>query len=410
MPAPETREFDLLLACAGSSATIPRGDFDWVNFLRMTEHHRVIPQVYSRLCDAAPDEIMRQLRRRYEANVRQTLRLTRDLVRVVKDFEGRGIRVLAYKGPALAAILDGDLASRQYSDIDLLVHPSDVRRSRAALVALGYIPHDSFSGRQEKSYVRSGYEYAFDLADGKNALELKWRVVPHFYGIDFDIDGFFKRAATVKVSEHQVRSLCPEDLLLVLCVHAAKHTWAELSLLSDIARLIGSQPMDWDAVLRDAKRLGVRRILLVNLALVHDLLGGEIPISVLTEVRRKHPARVSQRILPMLTGARQMDTESIGYFRLMLALRERWQDRARFLCRLIFTPGAGEWEAVRLPPWLFPLYRGVRIYRLAGRLTAHFRRNRGIAVKAKGLWPAGRPRAAILDARTAFREKDISVQ
>ena len=61
--------------------------------------------------------------------------------------------------------------------------------------------------------------------------------------------------------------------------------------------------------------------------------------------------------------------EQVSYFRLMMQLRERKADRLRFLTRLTFTPGPGEWEAVRLPKPLFPLYRVVRLARLASRFA-----------------------------------------
>ena len=51
----------------------------------------------------------------------------------------------------------------------------------------------------------------------------------------------------------------------------------------------------------------------------------------------------------------------------MIALRERWRDKFRFLWRLLWTPSVGEWEAVRLPKILFPLYSFVRLLRLAKR-------------------------------------------
>jgi len=50
-------------------------------------------------------------------------------------------------------------------------------------------------------------------------------------------------------------------------------------------------------------------------------------------------------------------------------LRERARDKLRFLFRLAFTPSIGEWEVVRLPAPLFPLYRIIRLFRLAGRLS-----------------------------------------
>jgi hypothetical protein len=68
-----------------------------------------------------------------------------------------------------------------------------------------------------------------------------------------------------------------------------------------------------------------------------------------------------------LPNAQEYSVESLRYFRLMMRLRERWVDRARFLWRLASTPGPGEWGVIRLPASLFPLYRVIRLFRLAAR-------------------------------------------
>ena len=367
-----SREFDLLLACIGGATAerirqLIRRDLDWQTLFRITEHHRLIPQVYSGLCpvaDLVPAEVLHKLRCCYEANVRQSLRLSRDLIRVLDHFESSGIRALAYKGPTLASMLHGDFSQRQFVDIDLLVHPSDVQKSKAALIELGYMIGSEFSPRQVESYVRSGYEYVFDLPDARNVLELKWRILPRFYTIDFDVAGFFDRSVVVDVGGRSVYTLCPEDLLLVLCVHAAKHAWAELSFLSDISQLIES-PIKWDQVLEQASQLGIQRIVAVNLMLAQSLLGMMLPPPL---HKPEEAGVIACKIILRIAESQEVDTESAPYFRLMLGLRERLRDRMRFLWRLIFTPSVGEWDAVRLPAWLSPLYHVVRMWRLAGRL------------------------------------------
>ncbi|MGC2186257.1 MAG: hypothetical protein WA637_23510, partial [Terriglobales bacterium] len=75
-----------------------------------------------------------------------------------------------------------------------------------------------------------------------------------------------------------------------------------------------------------------------------------------------------QRVLKLIVADEEFDPETVAYFRLMTDLRERGRDRVSFWWRLLVTPGAGEWSAVELPGPLFPLYRLVRICRLAGRL------------------------------------------
>jgi hypothetical protein len=109
----------------------------------------------------------------------------------------------------------------------------------------------------------------------------------------------------------------------------------------------------------------------LNLLLARKLLGSALPPAI-QERLREHPltTALADEILRVIESSVHCDTDSIPYFRLMMRLRERWQDRARFLWRLAFTPGVSEWSAVRLPKPLQPLYRVVRLSRLAKKLAS----------------------------------------
>jgi hypothetical protein len=287
------------------------------------------------------------------------------LHRVLEHLGSGGIAALAYKGPVLAELLYGDVGQRQFSDLDVLVQQGDVPRVTRALRELGYERGIQLSERQERAYLASGYEYTFDRGGQRNLLEIQWQILPRFYAVDFDMGGIFQRAVSLKLAGRAVRTLCPEDLLVVLCVHAAKHAWARLSWLCDIAELARAQKIDWDAVQSQAGVLGVERIIAVTLSLVDLLLGGRLSLQ-LSGVREQTRWR---DLIPAMADGAEYDVESLSYFRLMLRVRERWRDQLRFLWRLVWTPGPGEWSAVPLPDGLFPLYRLVRVFRVAGRFA-----------------------------------------
>ena len=175
-------------------------------------------------------------------------------------------------------------------------------------------------------------------------------------------------------SLNRQRTLCAEDLLLVLCVHAAKHVWIQLSWLCDIAQLAKSQQLDWTAIQNEAQRLGIERIVNLNLLLAHKLLGAAIHPQMQKRLQDDpSTTMLAAEIQRIIARSTHYDTESIPYFRLMLQLRERWQDRARFLWRLTVTPSVSEWSAVELPKSLHPFYRVVRLSRLAKRLAGGLR-------------------------------------
>jgi hypothetical protein len=78
--------------------------------------------------------------------------------------------------------------------------------------------------------------------------------------------------------ETPVRSLAPEDLLLILCVHGAKHYWSRLGWICDVAALLRASPqLGWKRVIEQACQLGGKRMLALGLYLAHELLGASLP-------------------------------------------------------------------------------------------------------------------------------------
>jgi hypothetical protein len=260
--------------------------------------------------------------------------------------------------------LYGDPARRQFGDLDLLVKPEDVIRAKAALRELGYKLQLKLSPRQERAYLSSGYEYAFALSDQRNLLELQWWIVPRFYAIEFDLEAMFRRAIEVEIEGFRVRSLRREDMMLVLCIHAAKHGWAHLGMLRDISALTRFE-LDWDWISGEASRTGIFRILVISLALTQRFLNLALPESLSGKLADVED--LANAVELKLCAGGEPDTQSLQYFRQFARCRERWQDRARLWARLALTPSVGEWESVRVADWLFPAYRVVRIGRLLKR-------------------------------------------
>jgi len=345
----------------------------WQRLFALAHQHGIQPLLYqglSCLAEAVPPADFDSLRQSYQTNLHKALLLSHELIRIVAHLTALGIEVMPYKGPALAEVLYADIALRQPGDIDLLIHPQDLPRIRAAVREFGYTPHDQFSATEERAYLKLGYECAFDGPAGRNLLELQWALQPRFYAVDFDMDGLFQRAVTVPVAGQPMRTPSPADLFVVLSLHAAKHVWGRLAWLCDMAQLMSLPSLDWEWIGSHAEDLGIVRILRVTMLAANQLLGAAIPAAAQESLPedRAAPALVEE-IRTHIFSESAFNVESLAYFRLMMRLRERRSDRLRFLARLAFTPGPGEWAAVRLPRPLFPLYPLVRLSRLAAKLV-----------------------------------------
>jgi hypothetical protein len=391
-PAAQTRTgsvpsaWDLLLAAGSADAAgsdlarlrflleraLSERTFDWDGLRRLADENGTSSLLYlnlSRLTDLVPAPTLAALRQRYESNVHKSLFLARELIRILDCLATRGIAAIPYKGIVLSELYYGDMALRQPGDLDLFVRRHDVARTKIAVRELGYTERVPIPPEAEEDFIASGYECSFDSAAGPALLELQWALQPRFYAVDFDMEGLWARAVSVEVAGRAVKTPSPEDLLLILSVHAAKHVWGRLIWSCDIAQILRRENLNWDEVKLRAREVGIERILHVTLLLSESLLSAPIPTGIAESIRADRAARkFAEQITASLAGGVSYDVQQLPYFRLMMSLRERRVDSLRFLSRLTFTPGPSEWETVRLPKFLFPLYRVVRLARLVGRM------------------------------------------
>ncbi len=320
------------------------------------------------LVDLLPSAVLASLRQSYERNIHKSLFLTRELIRILDCLDGLGIEVIPYKGVVLSEVYYGDIALRRSGDMDLFVRKKDVGRIKNVVRELGYVPRVHIPEDAEWDYIKSGYECTFDSSAGKNLLELQWALQPRFYAVDFDMEGIFERTLTVTVGGRTMKTPSAEDLVLILSMHAAKHVWGRLIWLCDIVQIARQENVNWDWIQSQARQLGIERILRITLLLMKSLLSAPIPAPIESAVLSDEAAQIfSEQIAVSVAAGAVYEEEKVSYFRLMMRLRERRIDRMRFLSRLTFTPGPGEWDAVRLPRLLFPFYRLVRLGRLGAK-------------------------------------------
>src|SRR5208337_2664043 len=145
-------EFELLCVLAGAELSPERierienwgvSPLDWSEFLRLAEHHGILPLAARNLIEygrGLPPEIERALRSAYEANLRRSLWFAAELTRILRRFERAQLRVVPYKGPVLAQSAYGDRGLRSFSDLDFLMSAADFGRAKQALAEIGYLP------------------------------------------------------------------------------------------------------------------------------------------------------------------------------------------------------------------------------------------------------------------------------
>ena len=167
-PRERTRRGQLLLWCARAQpephvlaevTTLLGQDLDWDYVTRMAELNEITPLVVHtlRMCD--PDLIPSCLSGRLDAqfydNVARNLTLSSTLTALLDALAAQGIAAVPLKGPALAVMAYGDLSSRTFCDLDILVRRRDVERAEALLGRHGYRRRLDLAGLRDVAYRHS---------------------------------------------------------------------------------------------------------------------------------------------------------------------------------------------------------------------------------------------------------------
>jgi len=96
-------------------------------------------------------------------------------------------------------------------------------------------------------------------------------------------------ARSIPIPGTTVRLLAPEDNLLQVALHTAKHTYVRapgFRLHLDVERIVRAYPdLDWDLFVQRVKALQVKTAVYFSLLIPHDLFGTPIPEPVFAALR-----------------------------------------------------------------------------------------------------------------------------
>lgn len=373
-------ESQLLLHCARARVCaedtekireIARLPLDWAWLLSEARVHRLLPLLAKHLGEVSPEGVpvgvLEELKGLFHLNARRNLFLTKELLGILSLLEAEGIETIPYKGPILSASVYGDLALREFSDLDILVRRRDVLRARDLLLARQYTTHFHLPTKHEKAFLRYQSEYSLLRRDGM-LVEIQWRIAPDYFSFALTPEDLMGRLSWGRLGGRSLPMLSPEDLLIILCAHGAKHMWSRLAWVCDVAELLRAETdLDWEIVMSRGHALGARRMISLGLVLARDLLGAPIPEAV--NQRLEEDAVVKslggQVWRRFTSGVSNSEPGLAELCRFNLKARERWRDRFRYGLRLALTPTQGDWALLPLPAPLFFLYYVVRPARLA---------------------------------------------
>lgn len=267
-----------------------------------------------------------------------------EFARIVQQFHHQGIPFIVLKGADVISRLYGVRGARPISDVDILVHESDLAAIDRLLRHLGFA--QQIDGNP-----------AYASAEGTLSLDL---ITTLWYFDQQELTAVWTRSLTRPFGTTTISCLDTADLLIYLTAYTVIHRgYLSASFVHDIKLLVEKENPDWSVVAKRAKQSGLQVALFHGLSHVRTIHPSLlIPDTVLTLCS---PATRRERRLAWLLR-RLVTTEplpEVGHFLLFLTqpglnklrwLRQRLYPSAVFLAHRYGSLG-------HTNPWKTRLFR-----------------------------------------------------
>jgi len=347
---------------------------DWKIFLEFCTIHRLYPLVYTnareKYSTIIPKAVMAELKQLYIVNSFQMDILSGELVRIIHACSEDGIGVLAYKGPALAQVLYGDISLRVSKDLDVLIHPTDFPKVHSLMISWGYSVTTPYENANLHSIIDSDsqhhIEYIHPLKMAR--VEIHWRLF-EAYEKPYVFDAFqnyTNNHATIFLQGFPIPIFSPTLQFITLCFHGSKHMWNRMRWLVDISMILHNPAtLDWSQILQIAKESDLLPILGQTTILLAKIFNFSPPQELRPLMDIPKAIRLAQMVLRKYSII--SNPEADHYFSLSVRLDRKYRtliyetrkSKSKqfklFLVRLI-RPSKSDFEMIRLPRIMFPLY------------------------------------------------------
>jgi hypothetical protein len=269
-------------------------DANWQNVYEGVCHNGLVGLVYTYLALHEPTNypspaFREAVNHTYRLLALRMAMLYRSVVMVLTHLNEIGIDYMVVKGPAAAHTLYPVPASRNFNDLDLIVHERDWCAIHRILTDMGFEQKQNLPEPPPKIAPQAAV--ADETVYWNQNLGLKIDV--HYDDIlnsglsSRDAEGFWERGILIEVQGVKFKTLSLEDQLIHLCTHLHYHGYVKLNWFADLILLVQrhGERLNWQRLIATVQVEEAQVPVYYTLYFLERKFGVRVPTHVMEKLR-----------------------------------------------------------------------------------------------------------------------------
>jgi hypothetical protein len=223
--------------------------------------------------------------------------MTSELLKVSKLLEENDIKAISFKGPVLSQMAYGDVISRQYCDLDILVDEKLLEKAKIILEQNNYYSKFDLEDYQKENLKDTVHDISMINKTNRINIELHWTLSSGEFFINLEKLKYLDDTKKYTILNQDLDVFSNDKLFIYLCVHGYKHLWERIEWLTDIYYLILKQNVDIENIIDMAKSVDADRIVLSTLIICKKMFSLEINLKNISLIEDKKLNYVTNEML-----------------------------------------------------------------------------------------------------------------
>lgn len=347
---------------------------DWNGCLTSAYAHGVYPLVAKSLksISTVPESIKHTLKITNLDIARRNMMMTSELLRIMKLLEDSGINALAIKGPVLSQIIHGDVTSRQYADIDILLSEEDLEKAVLKLNESGYVSDQPIKFLKNKKLLAVLKDFVLYNKSGSITVEIHWKLFLEHQIKHLVESGIVnvKNKINVEINNTKIDSLENNTNFLYLILHGSKHLWERIEWLVDIDRMVRKYDFNLEAVVLLIDDIRTKKMILLGIIMCHELFNTPFTKTIINIARKENLDEIKTLIINNIINDKILEEQTAHDCVQYIFEEENKVSWSKQFYRILKRLDPSDIYTVNLPESLSSLYHLIHIYNLILRSIA----------------------------------------